>query len=47
MIQYTTRELDAGIFEDEHMEKRLKTRLKKAGIRMLSAVFLYDASGKV
>ena len=46
MIQYTTRELDAGIFEDEHMEKRLKTRLKKAGIRMLSAVFYMTPQGK-
>ena len=24
MIQYTTRELDAGIFEDSHLEKKLK-----------------------
>ena len=31
MIQHTTRELDAGIFEDEHLEKRLKTQLKKGG----------------
>ena len=46
MIQYTTRELDAGIFEDEHLEKRLKTRLKKAGIRMLSAVFYMTPKGK-
>ena len=46
MIQYTTRELDAGIFEDGHMEKRLKTRLKKAGIRMLSAVFYMTPQGK-
>lgn len=46
MIQYTTRELDAGIFEDEHMEKRLKTRLKKAGIRMLSAIFYMTPQGK-
>ena len=42
MIQYTTRELDAGIFEDEHLEKRLKNQLKKCGVRMLSAVILYD-----
>lgn len=46
MIQYTTRELDAGIFEDEHLEKRLKTRLKKAGVRMLSAVFYMTPRGK-
>ena len=46
LIQYTTRELDAGIFADDHMEKRLKTRLKKAGIRMLSAVFYMTPKGK-
>lgn len=46
LIQYTTRELDAGIFADDHMEKRLKTRLKKAGVRMLSAVFYMTPKGK-
>ena len=46
LIQYTTRELDAGIFADDHMEKRLKTRLKKAGVRMLSAVFYMTPNGK-
>lgn len=46
MIQETTRELDAGIFEDERMEKRLKTRLRKAGIRLLSAVFFMTPQGK-
>lgn len=46
MIQYTTRELDAGIFEDEHLEKRLKNHLKKAGIKMLSSVFYMTPQGK-
>ena len=46
MIQYTTRELDAGIFEDEHLEKRLKNQLKKCGVRMLSAVFYMTPQGK-
>lgn len=46
MIQYTTRELDAGIFEDEHLEKRLKTHLKKAGAKMLSSVFYITPQGK-
>lgn len=46
MIQHTTRELDAGIFEDEHLEKRLKTQLKKGGARMLSSVFYMTSQGK-
>lgn len=46
MIQYTTRELDAGIFEDEHLEKRLKNQLKKAGLKMLSSVFYITPQGK-
>lgn len=46
MIRNTTRELDAGIFEDDHLEKRLKTRLRKAGVRMLSAVFYMTPQGK-
>ncbi len=46
MIQQTTRELDAGIFEDEHLEKRLKTQLKKGGARMLSSVFYMTSQGK-
>ncbi len=46
MIQSATRELDAGIFRDDHMEKRLKVQLKKAGIRMLSSVFYMTPHGK-
>ena len=46
MLQHTTRELDAGIFEDEHLEKRLKTQLKKDGAKMLSSVFYMTSQGK-
>ncbi|HIW83102.1 MAG TPA: SpoIIE family protein phosphatase [Candidatus Dorea gallistercoris] len=46
LIQYTTRELDAGIFEDEHLEKKLKTHLKKSGIKLLSSVFFVTEQGK-
>lgn len=46
ILQHTTRELDAGIFEDEHLEKRLKTQLKKGGARMLSSVFYMTFQGK-
>ncbi len=46
MIQYTTRELDAGIFEDEHLERKLKNHMKKCGVKMLSSVFYVTAEGK-
>lgn len=46
MLQHTTRELDAGIFEDEHLEKRLKTQLKRDGAKMLSSVFYMTSQGK-
>ena len=46
MLQYATRELDAGIFADDYLEKRLKTQLKKVGVRMLSSVFYMTAQGK-
>lgn len=46
MIQYTTRELDAGIFEDDHLEKKLKLHLKKHGVKMLSCVFYITPQGK-
>lgn len=46
VIQYTTRELDAGIFEDEHLEKKLKSQLKKCGVKVLSSVFYLTPDGK-
>lgn len=46
LLQYTTRELDAGIFEDEHLEKKVKNRLKKIGIKLLSTVFYITSQGK-
>ena len=46
MIQYTTRELDAGIFQDEYLEKRIKTALKKENVKMLSIVFYMTKQGK-
>lgn len=46
LIQYTSRELDAGIFEDEHLEKKLKTRLRRIGVKMISSVFYATSEGK-
>lgn len=46
MIQHTTRELNAGIFEDEHLEKKLKTKFTKAGLKLLSTVFFVTEDGR-
>ncbi len=46
MIQHAARELDAGIFSDEHLEKRIKNHLKRIGIKMLSSVFFVTKQGR-
>ena len=46
MIQHSTRELDASIFEDEHLEKKIKTRFQKMGLKLLSTVFLVAENGR-
>ncbi len=46
MIQHSTRELDASIFEDEHLEKKIKTRFTKAGLKLLSTVFFVTGNGR-
>jgi len=45
MIQHSTRELNASIFEDEHLEKKLKSRFAKIGLKLLSSVFLMAENG--
>lgn len=46
MIQHATRELDASIFSDELLEKKLKTRLRRIGVRVLSTVFFMTPKGR-
>lgn len=46
VIKRTTRELDAGIFEDDRLEKRIKSQLKKNGVKVLSSVFYLSPDGK-
>jgi len=46
MIRHATRELDASIFTDTPMEKRIKAHMKKEGVRMLSSVFFVNAKGR-
>lgn len=45
MIQHSTRELNASIFEDEHLEKKIKQKLAKIGVKLLSTVFFVTKNG--
>ncbi|MEE1314799.1 MAG: SpoIIE family protein phosphatase [Faecalimonas sp.] len=46
MIQHATRELDAGIFADEHLEKKLRLCFSRANLRLLTTVFFVSAEGR-
>lgn len=46
MIQHATRELDASIFEDEPLAKRIKMRLDKVGVKLLNSVFFVTEEGR-
>ena len=46
IVRYTARELDAGIFTDERLERKIKNQLKKSGIKVLSSVFYMTPDGK-
>ena len=46
MIRHATHELNASIFEDEPLEKRIKQRFAKLGIRILTTVFFVTEEGR-
>lgn len=46
MIQHATRELDASIFADEHLEKKIKSRFSRMGLKILTTVFLVTEEGR-
>ena len=46
MIRHSTKELNASIFSDEHLERKLRNRLGKTGVKMLSSIFLVSESGR-
>ncbi len=46
MIQHATRELDASIFSDEYLEKKIKARLARMGIKLLTTVFFVTEEGR-
>ena len=45
MIQHSTRELNASIFEDDPLERKIKMRFGKLGLKLLSTVFLLSENG--
>ncbi len=46
MIRHVTKELEACIFSDEHLEKKLKTKFSRYGLKLLSTVFLLSKEGR-
>lgn len=45
MIRHATRELDASIFADPPLEKKIKSRLRRSKVRILSTVFFVSPRG--
>ncbi len=46
MIQHATRELDASIFSDEHLERKIRNRFARMGLKLLTTVFFVTESGR-
>lgn len=46
MIQHATRELDASIFADEHLEKKIRSQFARIGLKILTMVFLVTKDGR-
>lgn len=46
MVMDAARELEASIFEDEHLEKKIKNQFRKIGLRILSTVFFVTEDGR-
>lgn len=45
MVQHSARELHASIFEDDYLEKKIRTRFGKAGLKLLNSVFFVSENG--
>lgn len=46
MIQHATRELDASIFADEFLERKIRTRCSRLGMKVLTTVFFVTEDGR-
>lgn len=46
MIQHATHELNASIFEDDFLEKKIKNHFAKLGVKILTTVFFVTEEGR-
>lgn len=46
MLSHSAHEMNASIFEDEHLEKKLRLQMNKQGMKLLSCVFFVTESGR-
>ena len=46
MIQHATRELDASIFADEYLEKKIRMQCAQMGLKVLTTVFFVTEEGR-
>lgn len=46
MIQHATHELDASIFADEYLEKKIRNQFSGLGLRILTTVFFLSEEGR-
>ena len=46
MIRHATHELNASIFADEHLEKKIKNQCAKLGVKILTTVFFVTEEGR-
>lgn len=46
MIKHATKELNASIFADEHLERKMKQRFARCGIKILTTVFFVTEEGR-
>ena len=46
MIQHATHELNASIFADDYLEKKIKSQFSKLGVKILTTVFLLTEDGR-
>ena len=46
MIRHATHELDASIFADEYLEKKIRNQFAKLGIKILTTVFFMSKEGR-
>jgi len=46
MVQHATKELDASIFADEYLEKKMKNCFARVGVKLLTTVFFVTEDGR-